>query len=1025
MTAEELMDDAPTTPPDQLINHIRFGLQDLTSRNGQFEFEEACRHLARRRIASNIVPATGPVTAGGDQGRDFESFHTYLRQELGEEGWFAGRASDDTLAFACTLQQEGLPTKIKGDVAKITGSGTQVARVYAFLSADLTVGPRHALIEEVKDEYKVELEVWDGKLIAEQLADHDTFWIAVRYLSLSEHLAPPRPPDGPDLPGWYVEGRQRWQSRGAPRPLVSDFVDLKECLRYATFKPAAREDLPFWLDLMLSLTPADMPPEVRQRARYEVIANTIRGLGDLRSVDGLVVPYLDEAVGDDDPARHSDAANVLSYATAASAYGHSTLEPGVLADRRRALRRRVADLIADDPPRVRRARLLMVRGHLALTPDPESFPRRPAGDPAPSPVPWLDREAPPVMPFEAAELFDPADVAEAAEAWGALAASLEDSPLFPVDDFSRLLRLVTPVLVDEPGWGPMVEAIDAAVARMEGGAAAGAACRDRAMALYEAGRLRLALHELHRAKDEWWSGDTIRGALLSMLMLSQIYADLYLPFAAKQYALAAAGLAYADGSDEIIDFVARGLLRASELSYMAGDWTGAIEELEIGLTALHDLNDPEDPATGEALQHAMVTYGICLRTARDLGLPEVDALEEIGRRLDIYEDVVEVLEEAGPVATDELLKATDEQLLGRPFSDLGAVYEITFAALGTRWIVRTENELRHVLAAQRLAAAAQILLVELADTDLCLMPTAIEVTVQLRADATEASREQPQALPSPVGRQWRIKLAPSSPEAHLDEQAPFVELLATLSHLLLDVAMVPQGDYFAAIHNAFERGLGHKLAAGRPYDDLAAVIPPERWNASGRIERTPPLDRDDAPWREHPELVWQDGPGPTFDEARAVQMAANRYEAIPPRIARTLARLQVDDTFLAVVRDLRTRGWLDWHLLTSAFNIVLNARLDHAGLNTREALETPGAPEAADKLARSPEGEEEPTIDLDLFDAARMETARQGAIPPLLGHWGLRFRPGVPDLGAIQEVLDRRYGYWDIDAPHEDYFPNA
>ena len=193
-------------------------------------------------------------------------------------------------------------------------------------------------------------------------------------------------------------------------------------------------------------------------------------------------------------------------------------------------------------------------------------------------------------------MFDPADVAEAAEAWGELADSLEESPLFPVDDFARLLRLVTPVLVDDPGWGPMVEAVDAAVARIEGGAAAGEACRQSDGSVRGGPASSRASRAASR-KGPVVVGDTIRGALLSMLMLSQIYADLYLPFAAKQYALAAAGLAYTDGSDEIIEFVARGLLRASQLSYIAGDWTAAIEELEIGLMALHDLNDPEDPTT--------------------------------------------------------------------------------------------------------------------------------------------------------------------------------------------------------------------------------------------------------------------------------------------------------------------------------------------------------------------------------------------------------------------------------------------
>lgn len=69
--------------PDQLIELIRFGLVDLSTRNAHFDFEELCRHLARSCICTNIVPATGPVAVGGDQGRDFETFRHRAPGELG------------------------------------------------------------------------------------------------------------------------------------------------------------------------------------------------------------------------------------------------------------------------------------------------------------------------------------------------------------------------------------------------------------------------------------------------------------------------------------------------------------------------------------------------------------------------------------------------------------------------------------------------------------------------------------------------------------------------------------------------------------------------------------------------------------------------------------------------------------------------------------------------------------------------------------------------------------------------------
>ena len=154
------MDTQSASPsPDQLTAQIRFALADLSTRNGHHAFEELCRHFARQRISSNVLPATGPVSAGGDQGRDFETFRTYLRDELGEDGGFAGRSSDGPLAFACTLQQDGLPAKLRSDIDKIMASGTEVAGIYAFCAAPLAVAARHKLIEDVKEAHGVEVHV--------------------------------------------------------------------------------------------------------------------------------------------------------------------------------------------------------------------------------------------------------------------------------------------------------------------------------------------------------------------------------------------------------------------------------------------------------------------------------------------------------------------------------------------------------------------------------------------------------------------------------------------------------------------------------------------------------------------------------------------------------------------------------------------------------------------------------------------------------------------------------------------------
>jgi len=50
-----------------------------------------------------VIPATGPVAAGADQGRDFETFRTYLRERLPFAIGFLALAVEDTVVFACTL----------------------------------------------------------------------------------------------------------------------------------------------------------------------------------------------------------------------------------------------------------------------------------------------------------------------------------------------------------------------------------------------------------------------------------------------------------------------------------------------------------------------------------------------------------------------------------------------------------------------------------------------------------------------------------------------------------------------------------------------------------------------------------------------------------------------------------------------------------------------------------------------------------------------------------------------------------
>jgi hypothetical protein len=187
--------------PDIIEGQIRFALSQLLVGNAHHRFEDLCRHFAQAWISRNVVPATGPVSAGGDQGRDFETFRSYIASQI--PGAFVSVEGDEHLVFVCTVGTGDLQGKIKEDVAKVA-AGAPVSAVYAFCEADLAVAKRHELQRWAREGYGLRLEILDGRALSVQLASPELFWIAEKFLSLPASLRP----RGPELRRYLAAARQ-------------------------------------------------------------------------------------------------------------------------------------------------------------------------------------------------------------------------------------------------------------------------------------------------------------------------------------------------------------------------------------------------------------------------------------------------------------------------------------------------------------------------------------------------------------------------------------------------------------------------------------------------------------------------------------------------------------------------------------------------------------------------------------------------------------------------------------------------
>lgn len=256
----------------ELARFLRFRLSQLSAENAHHRFEELARQFARLRICERILPATGPVSSGGDQGLDFESYRTYIRSSPFVGDSFIGDTGDEKLGFAVSLQKAIVP-KIQKDVRTISGGPVKLAAIYYFCETDIPVAKRHRLQEWARKDLKVELEIFDGQALSELLTDPSLFWIAIEYLGVPADMYPM----SGDVDKQYAAAREKWLVNNESIANYADFAQVKQGIRQATFETDLRPDLPGWITKMGEFNSYSLPISIRRKSAYEICVAALRG----------------------------------------------------------------------------------------------------------------------------------------------------------------------------------------------------------------------------------------------------------------------------------------------------------------------------------------------------------------------------------------------------------------------------------------------------------------------------------------------------------------------------------------------------------------------------------------------------------------------------------------------------------------------------------------------------------------------------------------------------------------------------
>ncbi|WP_158207824.1 hypothetical protein [Clavibacter michiganensis] len=993
---------------------IGFRLESMGLRNEHHAFEDIATRIARKRISANIMVANGPVSAGGDQQRDAESYVTHIPAELPRAAGFSASTLQEAVVIACTVQRTDLKSKVLKDLKGICATTASPVGLITFFSVtSIPESITHELQQIARDVYAVTLNVLSGNKIATMLAEPDLVWIAQHYLDVPSGLIPTVPT--PTAPMWYIGMLDAFRANEGPAAISPAAQgEVTEALRFATYDANAAADLPELIEYMSQFLTSGEDQELVFRACYEISVAQFRGIGRVGHNETLIRQALDIAGNTDKIGVLEDAITLLAYwgNMWTSGVGHATAAE--ISSGREQLREHLMRLLEATDKTVYPVKTAALTGALAYInllfrwdeAEKKGF-KPPRVDVAANVgVDLSDSDV--RIDANQAKLGVFGNVDEAMKYLNDLVDLLPNARVYSPRSLGRMFTMFAPVLVENKHYTKVRDALDSAVAESEGDAAIAQRCLERALSFATAGQILEAIHDLHQAKVRWFHGDTLYGTILVSRYLGQLYNDLGLSYAAKMYAFGSAMMA--NHSQDLADktHLSKALIEGANYAHGAGQWFDAFGYTEMALLA-HDLydSDPLDLAKHSELDKRRVNEVLALVAVRAFW-PDLEApMASLHPRMGWYEHLSEWAarsDSAMPFSEAQYQELAREQFIGPLLSDLGPTRSIAFSVLGVTWKFTYVNSLTSALVAEELIAALQVFLVEVASQDPVLFAVTVEVNITV-VPGVPAEVNLVEIMAGETTAVLEVTLADNM--ATLDEHARW---LAVASMQLLDcVHGREMQDLFDSIEPLIRDGLAHKMLLGRPYRESANLLSEEHYAQCAAY--MPPETSVPFEPQSHAMLAASRAYGPGYSQEVSLSRIRDRYE-IAESWSLSLAHFCADGRGRDLLARLQGDGWLDWHFLAIFVNIGMNWRLSR---ESEGFLSVSG--DRARQLAMLNEDPADPRMPVEYVLEHFNEVAYAQSAAVAL-RWGIQAAGKAGGSAALRDLLVRRYGHGVDDVPH-------
>ncbi|MGL4758789.1 MAG: hypothetical protein ACRCXZ_05610 [Patescibacteria group bacterium] len=882
-------------------NQIRYRLSNLNTKNEHHLFEDLCFKIVKAKIAGNIIPATGPVSAGGDQGKDFETYFTLIGQTWQSD--VSKEVNSKILlkaAFACSLQNKPEKpksisnSKIGKDLIKIVHNDPQINLVYFLSNQPINVARRHEIITWAKSEYNIKLEILDLEWLVEVLIQKDIRYLNSEYLHIPFELIPI---NIELVDAEYNNQRSSWQEGQLTITNFQNFYKVVELARYCTKTPELHKDIKFWLSILLNFIETETS-HYKYIAIYEYLVISMRGFRSLDDLEYLVISYIDNFVKSSDYSEIENVSIILSYSlTYKIANPKFNINTEIFLNWINIFKDFVNTEESKNVSDTKKVKLLILQQQLLV----------------------LDSMISKKDPLN-----------QYMNLWVEIISLLPSTPLIPLENWVRGMDIEGDLydwVSTHPKYDNVISCLETEFYKRTGNNDIGLQMSKRAIDMFEKGDLKRSLSLFHQCKVIWFSHETLKGSILSLLSIGEIYHKLGLYYASKKYYLGALFIITNQDDTTLYYLISKCLLKLFNCEYCAGNYGNClylieyIIKLDIQYSKIED--EFSDDSIGILIYHVALIIIFADQLSDELSLKIKSLINNTG----YGEEIIEYYLDNSPnwgISEEETWNALETEIGSKPFSDLLENRQVCWKQSGITWQITWQNSIELNILAEGFISILQILLVEIDRNDWYLLPAKIEINTEFGDKFNENSFSQKN---SSEPRKWEINLNRSAFEVGSNL------VLYILLNIIKDISLLSSLNYQKSFESLCENGILNNIYFAHNYVDLNNNFYKNnnfseylKQNFSHELSK---IENKTMKIKSLDHFPTKKSVVSEYNKEQSLKKIKKRVEVSLNGLHYTLELWRLDHNFKIFINKLRAKGYKDWLILSVLHQIVANYRLKY------------------------------------------------------------------------------------------------